>query len=1036
MRDGLTVGAGFKPALTQAPLQGGFETRPYATSGAPKKTVDMPTVERYNDRQVTFRMTRNFGSGTMRRTGLLVCCLAVLGASVWAEDVQVTNLRRHDDVVAGTVMLPAGGYWHVRQPDAQAGANRVFLIPSKEVAKHLQGERMRQAQRPGQRPDGPAALPWTVTTLARGVQGKSLALRFHDDRSDAVRDCRLSLVKGAKGDDELVKVWANARVAHWRELAGSGDAPVLSTWLAIQNGTPIRDRNADRRNRRGRSTSALAVLGGRAAVRETLQMQLLQTEARDKPETRDIPIGNVEGVTVKSHPFEKMLAGKPGGRLPLAELVPDDRFFIHFAKPAQLVDMLDKSAGVLARLGGVATSGSIQYDLLPRYLNRLGLTEPAVRAFLKGGAVSELAISTPDLFFIEGTDVTVVARVPALKLAIPLLARLGVPGLRDGETATVRTPSGRDCWWAPRGDLLVISTNKGELDSVLALADADGKGSLGRSAEFRYMLTQQAPGKDTVGYAYLSDSFIRRMVSPAVKIGQLRRMRARGQLEALGASALLYKADRRPGEPTLHNMESLGYLPPHVQESYLYTMTRAAERYEADGHKRPQTKAELIAQLLKLGYMKEHPEDCEIELTGDLLPTSATWGTLSDMDTLLDNPVTHVTKSEAQAYEGYLESYTRFWRQFFDPIAMRLDMPGEHQAELTVFILPLLDNTIYDGVRQALASRETGKPMRAPRMTPEPTLMLSVNLKPEVWAQAAEGFDDAFGRYTRIDSTLLDHLGPTVHVAFMDADPVVALGSGDALGAFGMLQGGGRSEMLAVPVILAGVTRPCKLLVELDDADAVLRILRRTPSSTHRERGGFLGTTIEFRKVAGRDAWVYTISIEGLIKLRYGIEVQDSYLVISNLPWSGRSAVKGSDVLALRSAGLRLFPGAIEKELSALHTAAMDNRRRAALRGASYLHPLMEAGAKDLNAAAKRHQALFGFRPVHPSGGTWVWQDGEIQSDMFGTITRQSQPEYTPGDRQFGLLGGLDKFHVTMQLEDTGLRTKMRWTWLPVKEVP
>ena len=56
----------------------------------------------------------------------------------------------------------------------------------------------------------------------------------------------------------------------------------------------------------------------------------------------------------------------------------------------------------------------------------------------------------------------------------------------------------------------------------MASADAEARprarAALGRSAEFRYMLTEMPVRAETRALVYLSDPFIRRMVGPAVKI--------------------------------------------------------------------------------------------------------------------------------------------------------------------------------------------------------------------------------------------------------------------------------------------------------------------------------------------------------------------------------------------------------------------------------------------------------------------------------------------------------------------------------------
>ncbi|MFQ5959486.1 MAG: hypothetical protein ACE5LF_08975, partial [Alphaproteobacteria bacterium] len=69
----------------------------------------------------------------------------------------------------------------------------------------------------------------------------------------------------------------------------------------------------------------------------------------------------------------------------------------------------------------------------------------------------------------------------------------------------------------------------------------------------------------------------------------------------------------------------------------------------------------------------------------------------------------------------------------------------------------------------------------------------------------------------------------------------------------------------------------------------------------------------------------------------------------------------------------------------------------------------------------------FGFRPVHPTSGRWLWNNGQLESSVFGSALRPVQPEHTPGDRNFGLFPSVDSLDVNLQLEDTGLRTRIRW---------
>ena len=164
----------------------------------------------------------------------------------------------------------------------------------------------------------------------------------------------------------------------------------------------------------------------------------------------------------------------------------------------------------------------------------------------------------PDLFLIDGTDVTIIVRVSNILLAKPALTMLGITRIGK-DIAEHKSESGQGTFWSTRGDVIVFGTNREEVKSVLALHDAKGAGSLGRGAELRYMLNRLPIKEDTRAYFYFSDSFIRRLVGPEVKIGQLRRLRARGEMERLTAAVLHAELDGVKGRPTPASLAELNY---------------------------------------------------------------------------------------------------------------------------------------------------------------------------------------------------------------------------------------------------------------------------------------------------------------------------------------------------------------------------------------------------------------------------------------------------------------------------------------------
>ncbi|MEZ6099679.1 MAG: hypothetical protein R3E01_11985 [Pirellulaceae bacterium] len=812
-----------------------------------------------------------------------------------------------------------------------------------------------------------------------------------------------------KSDTRVWDTLQKARRFHWNAYLDHGPAPVMRSWLNEQSAD-------DGNQNRNRSSSSFAVLGGRAAVEETLQLQNIQTAKADGS-LETIDLSTLEGVTVKAHPFAEMLAGREGGQLELANYVPADRLFVYVAKPSSIIPFLDRGASFIASGGALATSNRLDYGLEQRYLERLGMQRAWLEQILQAGLVRDLVVTSPDLYFIDGTDVTVVARVAQPALLQGLLRVLGVGGVANNLVVTHPTRGG-DSYWHLRDNILCISSSRNELAEVMRLLDSRGEGSLGRSDEFRYMLMQLPIHNNTRMLGYLSDPFIRRLVGPKMKLSQARRILDRARMEFLAAQLLKARLD---GVDVANSstLKRLRYLP---------------DAFPVDDY-----------QFDRLGVV-----------------SSRRYGPLPRMKTLDEAPLQRVTPEEAQGYKNYVENYSRYWRRFFDPIALRLDESTEGSLQLTTFILPLVDNSIYESVRQSLVHRgvDTASPagdsdrversgtagtanagsagtaeghyeLDVPVVDPMPVLQFSANLRDEAWKQITRNFSELFRQYGGASPALLDDLGPGFHLMIYDADPVIALGSGDLMGAFGsQLLGGGR-ETVMLPVALSLLTRPCSIYVETRAPERTARYLRQAANNwLSKRQNDSQQFRASFYQLDGKDSWVWSMEILGAVKLRYGVEVQDRYLVIRNIPWSTDDKVVRVERQQLNGAALIASPAACRLQLPGLFASAADQDRRAALSGMGRLYPLVLSGAADMGAAADLHRQLFGFQPLHPGDGHWRWEDHHVTSSTYGSVLRQRQPAYDP-QKPMGLLHGIERIELNMQFEQDGLRSTIQWRMPP-----
>jgi HEAT repeat protein len=782
-----------------------------------------------------------------------------------------------------------------------------------------------------------------------------------------------------------LKSFASSRIDVWKPLLLQSDAPVLRNWLARHEalyGLRPDEELQDARSEAARLASYFDVLGGRAAVRESMQLELISNPVAGQARAAKVPIDTLTGVRVRSHPFDDMLQASdaPIRRLELAELVPDDRFFAWFRDLGALREVLSGAAGQFVRFESSLAVKSIDYRLGERYAERLGLSGAVLDQVEALNAVAEFAIVTPDLFFIDGTDISIIARLtsPTLTRSVIDVLGLAVPG--DGVIETHRTSDGHDLYWTLRGDILLLSTNRNEVDRMLALNPKRDKGSLGNSSEFLYMQQQLTIGDSTQAYFYFSDPFIRRLVSPGVKIAQLRRMQARAEMEILVAGAMLHLLD---------------------------------------GHRNVPGKQELINR----GYLPGYFEDRDYTIGRDLIVSSPAWGTIARMKPLDDARVVAVTNAEASAYDSFVEDYTRYWRQFFDPIAVRLDATGDNTYEMQSFILPLLDSGAYNQVKGALATKETGQDLLIPSVTPAPSMMFSMNLNDDLRVEVSQQIADLLVEYTSVDPEVFDSFGSGIHLAVQDSTPIVALGGGDVWAAFSkeMLNLEGFASLL--PIIASLATQPATLLIELAEPDTVQEFL--SEAVVKRAEVGGSG---ELHKLQDREAWIYTYNVEDIVQIHLRLEIQGNYLAVSNLPWTTAVQIRAGQNVPLNGAQLTLDLTRISEQLPALHTKVYADYRAAAVDGMGYVYPLLAAGVADsVQQAIQRHFEIYGSMPVHPAGGEWLWRDSYLESSEFGTATQPVQPAWKKGDRDFGLFPQLDLLGVNMQLEDTGLRATIRW---------
>lgn len=402
-----------------------------------------------------------------------------------------------------------------------------------------------------------------------------------------------------------------------------------------------------------------------------------------------VPLAELAAPPLAEHPFDKMLAALPdpkaGEPEPLAAAAPAEFWYVRFDDIRVFLRVLDEADTWVTPVTHVFEERAEVRDLSTRYQRQLGLRRTGLAKALGHTVIDRMAIVGSDPYFREGSDVTFVFAVSAQSVFDNELQghldayRAEVPGI-----ATTTTTHGKYTITANRdpaglvrqhraqaGDLAIVSNSEAACKAVLDAIDGK-RAKLSDQKDLAYMLARD-PGKHA-GFVFLGDRFIASVVGPAQKVQEARRQRALAELLTPGYAALLY-----------------GWL---------------------EG-KPPADTSTLVASKLLDQKELRHSDGAEIAFTPGK-PPSSRWGRPDDLTPLIDLPaVEKVSEQEKTAYDGFSRGYQEYWRNFIDPVAVRLDIEetgGVERAIVDVRVLPLISGTQYSEIEEVVGQERVEVP--------------------------------------------------------------------------------------------------------------------------------------------------------------------------------------------------------------------------------------------------------------------------------------------------------------------------------------
>lgn len=734
----------------------------------------------------------------------------------------------------------------------------------------------------------------------------------------------------------------------------------------------------------GQGDQLFEMTTGATALTESLALSRLRPrEKADKP-ARTRSVQDIKGIDIAEHPWKKMMGDRKPIEEPLARLVPCDNWYFTIHDPAAFLSasqVMDTWGGSVLRSPKLLDR---DHGIRARYEQQLCLSANELIRELPAGLVRGMALTGSDLFFLEGTDVTVLLDV-AFPASFTKVQDLHIAGARKAHgkqlQETKETYRGTEIqgfatprrevslYRASQGNVVICSNSPTAIRHILDV-HAGKRTSLADSLDFQYMRTVfRRDAKQEDGFAFLSDPFVRRLVSPATRIKKLRRQDARAAMQLASHAALFIGID--------------------------------------DGKMPNNTKALLEGAALKPNVLTI-PDGQPVSWEGTMA-ASDVYNTLVFSTPLVELPIDAVSPDEARDYERFREEYRRLWRRFFDPIGIRFKL-GPGPARIEVYLLPLVNNSAYNELRSLTGGGTVRySPSRIPATT---VLRFLVRLPVEMDWSKKTGIGD--WAYFHVDAKGLD------------LAPIVRYGIESELGHKVEYPNPEQVPfLLSMGVADVNVFPNSLLHFLLGKARPVVR-------TKHREI-----TVNEYNDK--KDLIVTDRLYDTIVDKAYALTWNRSLLErwIDNLLDAPKG--KPKDEVEVNTALYLAPPGG--KNVEAISAALEWETHKKALSAVAAWQALYAAGAISPTMSAQEKAAvarrLLGYVPASPDSTAFVFDTrlGQMKNERHGSLSRPAyHAALAPGSSVTQLFSQVRSVRVDLRFREDGIHTTMTLDWTAARK--
>jgi hypothetical protein len=809
---------------------------------------------------------------------------------------------------------------------------------------------------------------WIATGTLRGgwiPQYTRVGFRIPADRADpsartAFFQAKEAYYSGLVGEDV-----AGAAVFAWKARAARA-----ALGKRVDDPGPLRIRRA----RQDMLAESLGLFSGEQAIRENLQLdrQLLVPQG---PQQEMVDIASLEGISVKELQWKTLLGDAQPALDPLARHVPHDQHAVFFPTFGDLLHVLDMADTFGTPLLQGVEARTANHRTAERYREQLCLDTSGLSRLLGPSVIASVALTGSDPYLRSGSDVAVLfeaKNAPALMAFLRTKQQAAVQQFKAQEVTGqiegvgyegVTTPDRRiQSYLCRLGDTVVVTNSLFQLRQLVRTHQG-AHPALASLDEYRFFRTRYTLGADDErAFVFLSDAAIRRWCSPRWRIGSSRRLRAEALLADLQAE--------------FHD---------------------DLVRYAAD-----QPPPQFPWPVTEFG---------QLQLTADGLRSSV-YGSLHFMTPIAELDLARVTREEADAYRRWRNAYQVQWRQFFDPIGVRLSTSGDRLA-LDATIMPLILGSEY----QPLVDLTRGVKLTAQQLDLHDDVLLHVALAINPQSETVKQLDALATAFLKLPP-ITEWLGSSVEL-YLDADPLWSQ--------------------------LAQAEKPDEVLEQQARLPVALRV-----AHVHREKAeqfaeaafgaaqGNLGYNVRRTRHQHEGMSYYRVATTGIDEVSVYYAVTSTALVIAGDEAVMRRALARHAARAMppRDAPQPPADAAARSPLLGDHLVLSAHVPKELVLALSrtYHHFLSQRSWSNLpilNEWKRRypdldpllvHQRLWGARLYCPGGGQYVWNatDGTMESTAFG---HPGAPKLAPTART--PLDDVESAHFGLSFELEGLRGRV-----------